>query len=67
LGITDKAGQFVTQQIDRKLIDPKLNEAVENLVATQIKPLEERVEHLNKDIQAKQVSWRRPKLNSDKH
>jgi len=52
--ILSKASKFITQQIDKKLIDPELNKAVENLVTANIKPLKESVTQIKSDIQGKQ-------------
>ncbi|MGB7291041.1 MAG: hypothetical protein WBD99_02570 [Thermodesulfobacteriota bacterium] len=52
--LLDKAGQFVTQQIDKKLIDPELTKAVENLVSTKLQPLEQHIQQVNTTIQSKQ-------------
>jgi len=52
----------VARQVDKRFTEPEVNNAVakamekksESFVATKIKPLEEHVQQLNKDIQAKQ-------------
>lgn len=45
---------YVRSQIDKRLIDPELNKAVENLVSTKLEPLEQRIQRLDTSIQNKQ-------------
>lgn len=53
---------YITKKVDEKFTEPEINKTVqkameekgESFVATKVKPLEERVEQLNKDIPAKQ-------------